>query len=42
MNLLAGGVIGGAILIWRLVLAAFYLVKGIGSGILWLAGKRAV
>ena len=42
VNLLAGGVIGGVILIWRLVLAAFYLVKGIGSGILWLAGKRAV
>lgn len=42
VNLLAGGIIGGVILIWRLVLAVFYLVKGIGSGILWLAGKRAV
>lgn len=41
VNLLVGGMIGGVILIWRLVLAVFYLVKGIGS-ILWLARKRAV
>lgn len=41
MNLLAGGVIGGFILVWRLVLAVFYLAKCTGAGILQLAGKRA-
>lgn len=35
MNLLVGGVI----LIWRLVLAFFYLVRLMGTGILKLAGK---
>lgn len=39
MNLLVGGVIGGVILIWRLVLAFFYLVRFVGTGILKLAGK---
>lgn len=39
MNLLVGGVIGGVILIWRLVLAFFYLVWLMGAGICKLAGK---
>lgn len=41
VNLLIGGMIGGVILIWRLALAVFYLVKWMGRGILQLAGKRA-
>lgn len=41
MNLLIGGMIGGVILIWRLALAVFYLVKWTGTGILQLAGKWA-
>lgn len=39
MNLLVGGVIGGVILIWRLVLAFFYLVRLMRTGICKLAGK---
>lgn len=39
MNLLIGGVIGGVILIWRLVLAIFYLVQYTGIGIFKLARK---
>lgn len=39
MNLLVGGVIGGVILIWRLVLAFFYLAWFIGAGIFKLAGR---
>lgn len=41
-NLLIGGVIGGVILVWRLLAAAYYFVKGIASGILWITGKAAV
>ena len=42
MNLLVGGVIGGVILTWRLVMAIYYLAKMIISGIFHLAGiKRA-
>jgi len=39
MNLLIGGVIGGIILIWRLVLAVFYLVQCVGTGIFRLTRK---
>lgn len=39
MNLLIGGVIGGVILIWRLVLAGYYLVWCMGTVMLKLAGK---
>lgn len=39
MNLLIGGVIGGFILIWRLTVAVFYLVRGVFAGIGWLSGK---
>lgn len=42
MNLLVGGMIGGVVLVWRLALAVFYLAKWMGTGILQLAGKRAV
>lgn len=41
-NLLIGGVIGSVILAWRLIVAAFYLVKGTVLGITWLAGRRPV
>lgn len=40
-NLLIGGVIGSVILAWRLLVAAFYLVKGTVLGIAWLAGRRS-
>lgn len=40
MNLLVGGVIGGIVLIWRLALAAIYLIKWLAAGISRLAGKR--
>lgn len=39
INLLVGGVIGGVILIWRLVLAVLYLIQCGGMGIFWLARK---
>lgn len=39
MNLLIGGVIGGIILIWRLVLAVFYLVQCVGTEIFRLTRK---
>lgn len=39
MNLLVGGVIGGIVLVWRLVLAIFYLVQCAGMVIFKLAGK---
>ena len=39
MNLLIGGVIGGIILIWWLVLAVFYLVQCVGTGIFRLIRK---
>lgn len=41
MNLLVGGVIGGVILVWRLVLAAFYLVQCVGTGIFRITKKCA-
>ncbi len=39
MNLLIGGVIGGVILIWQLVLAGYYLVWCFGTVVLKLARK---
>ena len=39
INLLIGGVIGGMILAWRLVMAAVYLVRYVCMGIFWLVGK---
>ena len=39
MNLLVGGVIGGIVLVWRLVLAIFYLIQCAGRVIFKLAGK---
>lgn len=41
LNLLVGGAIGGMVLIWGLVMAAFYLVKGIGLGFIWIVKKVA-
>ena len=38
-NLLIGGMIGSMVLAWRLVVAAFYLVKGTVSGIVWLTER---
>ncbi len=40
-NLLIGGLIGSVILAWRLLVAAFYLVKGTVLGIAWLTRKVA-
>lgn len=40
-NLLIGGLIGSVILGWRLLVAAFYLVKGTALGIAWFTGKVA-
>lgn len=39
MNLLVGGVISGVILVWRLTMAAFYLVQCVGTGIFRLTRK---
>ena len=39
INLLVGGVIGGMILAWRLVMAAVYLVRYVYTGILRLDGN---
>lgn len=41
INLLIGGVIGGIILIWRLLVAAIYLVKAVLSGADWIIRKAA-
>ena len=39
LNLLLGGLIGGAVLVWKLILAGMYLVKGIVTGSVWVANK---
>lgn len=39
-NLLIGGVIGGVILVGRLLLAAYYLLKGMGSILFRFVGIR--
>ena len=41
-NLLIGGVIGGFVLAWRLLMAAFYLVKMVFAGISRLMRAKAV
>lgn len=40
-NLLVGGVIGGVILIWRLLQAFYYLLISIGSAAVWITGQLA-
>jgi len=39
INVLVGGVIGGTVLVWRLAVAAVYLVKAVVSGNVWIARK---
>ena len=39
INLLIGGVIGGSVLLWRLVMALAYLVKATVSGSIWIIRK---
>lgn len=39
-NLLIGGIIGSVVMTWRLLVAAFTLVRGMVSGALWLIGVR--
>ena len=39
-NLLIGGVIGSVVMFWRLLVAAFTLVRGFVSGALCLLGAR--
>ena len=41
-NLLAGGVIGGFVLAWRLLMAACYLVKTVIAGISKIVRAKAV
>lgn len=41
LNVLAGGVIGGIVLAWRLLLAAAYLVKAVAAIVKWTVGKLA-
>ena len=38
MNLLVGGIIGGFILVWRLLEAVFTLAKGLVSGVTRMTG----
>ena len=39
-NFLIGGVIGGVVLVWRLIVAVCYAVKAVFLGIKRIAGKR--
>lgn len=41
-NLLIGGVIGGVILTGRLILAVYYLMRGMGSILFHFVGRRRV
>lgn len=41
LNLLVGGVIGGVVVIWRLAMAVWYLVKLILTGTAWTVKKAA-
>ncbi|MDC7291305.1 DUF6050 family protein [Blautia schinkii] len=41
LNLLVGGVIGGVVLVWRLLIALCFMVKALVSGIVWAVGKVA-
>ena len=39
LNLLVGGVIGGIVLVWRLLVAAVYLVKAAAAVVRWIFRK---
>ncbi|MBC5745613.1 hypothetical protein FMM74_019100 [Lachnospiraceae bacterium MD308] len=39
INVLVGGAIGGVALVWKLIVAAAYLVKAAGSGMMWMIRK---
>lgn len=41
INVLVGGVIGGIVLVWRLLAAAVYLVKAVVAVIRWTVKKMA-
>ncbi len=41
LNLLVGGVIGGVVVIWRLAMAACYLVKLLLAGTAWTVKKAS-
>ena len=41
LNLLVGSVIGGIVLMWRLLMAVIYLVKTTLSGITWITRNVA-
>ena len=41
INAFVGGVIGGFVLVWRLLVAAVYLVKAAAAVIAWTVGKLA-
>ena len=41
LNVLVGGVIGGIILVWRLLVAAVYLVKAVVAVVRWTIRKLA-
>lgn len=41
LNLLFGGVIGGVVLVWRLIAALFFMAKALVSGMTWAVGKAA-
>lgn len=38
-NFLVGGMIGGVILIWHLILAFYYLIENVMSLALWIVRK---
>ena len=40
-NFLVGGMIGGVILIWHLILAIYYLIESMMSLTLWIVRKIA-
>lgn len=39
LNFLVGGIIGGIVLMWRLIMAVAYTVAMMGHGIFWIAKK---
>lgn len=39
LNLLVGGVIGGVVLVWRLLVALCFMVKTLVSGMMWAVTK---
>lgn len=40
LNFLVGGIIGGIVLIWRLIMAVVYTVAMMGHGVYWIARKE--